>query len=401
MVVTGSREHAVRYKLAFDEYIRVNKIVGVRSLVAFSGDIMLKDHVGKSFTEVGMNNGIKEDELAAKFNTEDYQVLLLAEKYQTGFDQPLLQTMYVDKRLSGIQAVQTLSRLNRTTRGKETTFVLDFVNAPEEIYAAFKPYFEATPMGNEVDPQHLNDLAHTLAGWQIYSQYEVNGWCEIWFRNRAQPTGGEHKQLNAMLDHAVERFKELEEQEQDEFKSQLTSFRSLYMFLSQIIPYQDSELEKLYTYSRFLLNKLPRTNRETKVTVDDDVELKFYRLQKISEGSINLREGEAEYLKGPSDVGTGQVDEEVQLSTLVAALNERFATEFTPADQLFFEQMRETAVANEQLQQAVAVNSMENFAPISFFDCTLSDSNVPQHILRALPSCLTMHWPSAHCSLVA
>lgn len=364
MVVTGSREHAVRYKLAFDQYIKDNKITGVRSLVAFSGEIALKDQAGKTYTEVAMNNGIKEGELPEKFNTEEYQVLLVAEKYQTGFDQPLLHTMYVDKRLSGIQAVQTLSRLNRTTRGKENTFVLDFVNEPEEIFAAFKPYYEVTPMGDEVDPQHLNELANTLAGWKVYTQDEINGWCEIWFRNRMQPTGGEHKQLNAMLDMAVERFIALAEEQQDEFKSQLVSFRNLYMFLSQIIPYQDSDLEKLYTYSRFLLNKLPRTSSEKKVTVDDDVELKYYRLEKISEGSINLREGAAEYLKGPTDVGTGQADEEVRLSTLVAALNERFGTEFTPADQLFFEQVRETAVANEQLRQAAAVNSMENFAPI-------------------------------------
>ncbi|MEX2367471.1 MAG: type I restriction endonuclease [Pseudohongiellaceae bacterium] len=244
MVVTGSREHAVRYKLAFDQYIKDNKITGVRSLVAFSGEISLKDHAGKTFTEVTMNNGIKEIELPEKFNTEEYQVLLVAEKYQTGFDQPLLHTMYVDKKLSGIQAVQTLSRLNRTTRGKENTFVLDFINEPKDIYLAFKPYYEITPMGDDVDPQHLNELAYTLAAWKIYTQDEVNGWCEIWFRNRMQPTGGEHKQLNAMIDVAVERFKQLDEEEKDEFKSQLVSFRSLYLFLSQIIPYQDSDLEK-------------------------------------------------------------------------------------------------------------------------------------------------------------
>lgn len=364
MVVTGSREHAVRYKLAFDQYIRDNKITGVRSLVAFSGEIALKDHAGKTYTEVAMNNGIKEVELPEKFNTEEYQVLLVAEKYQTGFDQPLLHTMYVDKKLSGIQAVQTLSRLNRTTRGKENTFVLDFVNEPKDIYEAFKPYYEVTAKGDDVDPQHLNDLSTKLAGWKVYTQDEINGWCEIWFRNRMQPTGGEHKQLNAIIDKAIERFIKLKEEEQDEFKSQLVSFRGLYMFLAQIIPYQDSDLEKLYIYSRFLLNKLPKTNREIKVTVDDDVELKYYRLEKISEGSITLRQGEAEYLKGPSDVGTGQPDEEVNLSTLVAALNERFGTEFTPADQLFFEQVRETAVANDQLRQAATVNSMENFAPI-------------------------------------
>lgn len=364
MVVTGSREHAVRYKLGFDKYIKDKGYTDVKSLVAFSGEITLKEFADKKFTEVSMNNGIKESELPEKFNTEEYQVLLVAEKYQTGFDQPLLHSMYVDKRLSGIQAVQTLSRLNRTTRGKADTFVLDFVNEPEDIYTAFRPYYETTDKGEDTDPQQLNTLAHTLAGWKIYTEAEVSAWCEIWFRNRLNPTGGEHKKLNGLLDVVIERFKKLEEEDQNLFKGQLVSFRNLYGFVSQIIPYQDSDLEKLYTYARFLLTKLPYAVDARKVQVDDEVELKYYRLQKISEGAIDLRVGEPEPLYGPTDVGTGQADEDVQLSTLVGKLNERFGTEFTPADQLFFDQVRETAVANEQLRQAVMANSIENFEPV-------------------------------------
>ena len=264
-----------------------------------------------------MNDGIKESELPEKFNTEEYQVLLVAEKYQTGFDQPLLHSMYVDKRLSGIQAVQTLSRLNRTTRGKTDTFVLDFVNEPEEIYAAFKPYYEATEKGEDTDPQQLNTLAHTLAGWKVYTAEEVSAWCEIWFRNRMNPTGGEHKKLNALLDLAVERFKGLGEEDQNLFKGQLVSFRNLYAFVSQVVPYQDSDHEKLFTYARFLLTKLPRTVDSRTVQVDDEVELKYYRLRKISEGAIDLKAGEPDALYGPTEVGTGQADEDVQLSTLV------------------------------------------------------------------------------------
>lgn len=364
MVVTGSREHAVRYKLGFDKYIKEKGYTDVKSLVAFSGEITLKEFGDKKFTEVGMNDGIKESELPEKFNTEEYQVLLVAEKYQTGFDQPLLHSMYVDKRLAGVQAVQTLSRLNRTTRGKTDTFVLDFVNEPAEIYAAFKPYYEVTSKGDDTDPQQLNTLAHKLAEWKVFTADEVNAWCEIWFRNRLNPTGGEHKKLNALLDLAVERFKKLGEEDQNLFKSQLVSFRNLYGFISQIIPYQDSDHEKLYTYARFLLTKLPRTTDTRKVHVDDEVELKYYRLQKISEGAIDLKAGEPEALYGPTEVGTGQPDEDVQLSTLVEKLNERFGTEFTPADQLFFDQVRETAVANEQLRQAVMANSIENFEPV-------------------------------------
>ena len=364
MVVTSSREHAVRYKLGFDKYIKRKGYTDVKSLVAFSGEITLKEFADKKFTEVGMNNGIKESELPEKFNTEEYQVLLVAEKYQTGFDQPLLHTMYVDKTLSGIQAVQTLSRLNRTIRGKTDTFVLDFVNEPEDIFLAFKPYYEVTDKGDDTDPQQLNTLAHTLINWKVFTNDEVNSWCEIWFRNRLNPTGGEHKKLNAMLDVAVKRFADLSEEDQNLFKGQLVSFRNLYSFVSQIIPYQDSDHEKLYSYVRFLITKLPRTTDTRTVHIDDDVELKYYRLQKISEGKIDLMVGEAEAVYGPTEVGTGQAEDDVQLSTLVDKLNERFGTEFTPADQLFFDQVRETAVANEKLRQAVMANSLENFEPV-------------------------------------
>lgn len=364
MVVTNSREHAVRYKLAFDKYLKEKGYFGIKSLVAFSGEVYLKELPDEKFTEVSMNNGIKEKELPGKFDTEEYQVLLVAEKYQTGFDQPLLHTMYVDKRLAGVQAVQTLSRLNRTTPGKSDTFVLDFVNEPEDIYASFKPYFEDTPISEESDPQQLNDLAHRLNQWQIFSPDDINEWCEIWFRNRMNPTGGEHRKLNSILDRVVEQYKSLADEEQALFKSQLASFRNLYRFLSQVIPYQDSELEKLYTFGRYLLTKLPRTQDGSAIKIDDDVQLKYYRLEKISEGAIDLKAGEAAPLYGPREVGTGEADEEVQLSTLVEKLNERFGTDFVLADQLFFDQVRETAVANEQLRQSAKVNTMENFEPV-------------------------------------
>ena len=256
-----------------------------------------------------------------------------------------------------------LLRLN-TAPGKSDTFVLDFANEPDDIYDAFKPYYEYTTRGQMSDPQQLNGLAHKLNEWQIYHRAELDAWCEIWFRNRLNPSGGEHKKLNSIIDVVVERYRQLEDEEQQLlFKSQLVSFRNLYQFLSQVIPYQDSDLEKLYTFARYLLTKLPR-DRSQAVHVDDDVELKYYRLQKISEGKIDLKVGEAEALYGPTAVGTGGADEEVQLSTLVDKLNERFGTEFTPADQLFFDQVRETAVANEKLRQAASVNTMDNFAPV-------------------------------------
>ncbi len=177
-----------------------------------------------------------------------------------------------------------------------------------------------------------------------------------------QSTPGEHKQLNAILDQAVERFKGLDEEDQDEFKAQLVSFRNLYTFLSQIIPYQDSDLEKLYVYARFLLLKLPRRNSRLGYEIEDEVALKFYRLQKISEGSIDLAPGDAEPLKGPTEVGTGEYgDESIVLSLLIDKLNERFGTDFKPADQLFFDQVTEAAVESETLKTAAKVNTLDNF----------------------------------------
>ncbi len=363
MIVTGSRLHAVRYKLEVDKYIREKGYTDVKALVAFSGEVEDPDIPDKKFTEVGMNNGIKETELPEKFGTEEYQVLIVAEKYQTGFDQPLLHTMYVDKRLDGVQAVQTLSRLNRTAPGKDDTFVLDFVNERDDIFDAFKPYYGETDIGDMPDPHQLYRIQHDIEASPAIRQDEINQFCEIWFRNRRHSTAGEHKQLNGIIDLAVARYAELTEEEQDALKGKLVSFRNLYAFLSQVIPYQDSDLEKVYTYARFLLLKLPRRTAGLGYELEDEVALRFYRLQKISEGRIDLEEGKADPLKGPTEVATGgfSEDQEIYLSQLIDLLNEKFGTEFTQADQLFFDQVAEAAIADETLRTAAQANTLANF----------------------------------------
>ena len=258
MVVTDSRLHAVRYKEAFDQYIKANGYKGVKSLVAFSGTVQDPDFPDKSWTEVAMNNGIKESELPEKFDSEEYQVLLVAEKYQTGFDQPLLHTMYVDKKLSGIQAVQTLSRLNRTCAGKEDTFVLDFRNKPEEIFKAFKPFYEQTPSENLTDAQHLYRLQHQLEETGLIDEEEIHAFCTVYFQPRRKETVHDQAKMQGVLDKLIARYNGLPEEEQDDFKGLCVNFRNLYGFLSQVIPYQDSDLEQWYTYLRYLLTKLPR-----------------------------------------------------------------------------------------------------------------------------------------------
>lgn len=366
MVVTSSRLHAVRYKLAFDAYVKEKGYTDIRSLVAFSGTVEDPDLAGSRYTEPGMNDGLRESELPDRFASDDYQVLLVADKYQTGFDQPLLHTMYVDKRLAGIQAVQTLSRLNRTAHGKTDTFVLDFVNEREEIFNAFKPYYETTERGDEPDPHQLYALQHRLEEARVWEPEEVTALCEVWYRRGPlEPSAQDHKRINALLDQAVTRFEALPPADQTLFKSNLVSFRNLYTFLAQIIPYQDSGLEKLHVYARFLLTKLPRRDTDPRYRADDDVALKYYRLEKVSEGSIPLGVGEPSALYGPGAVGTAERREQVvNLSELIDRLNERFGTEFTLADQLFFEQVAETAVASNRLREVAQANTLPDFTQV-------------------------------------
>lgn len=364
MIVTGSRLEAVRYKQEFDQYI-LEKDYPLKSLVAFSGTVEDDQIPEKSYTEVEMNDGLKEKELPDTFAKPEYRVLLVAEKYQTGFDQPLLHTMYVDKKLSGIQAVQTLSRLNRTHPLKEDTFVLDFVNDPKEIQEAFRQYYEGSVMGEEVDPDRLYEIKAELDEAGIYLHSEVDDFTQIFFAPKRRQSPSDHKKMNAILDQAVHRYKELHNKEEEEaelWRGKTQAFRNLYSFLSQVIPYQDSDLEKLYTYLRHLALKLPKRNTGPSYQFDEEVELDYYRLQKISEGSINLNEGYAKHLDGPTEVGSGMVREtNVALSRLIDIINERFGGELTEADQLFFDQIVETATQDTMLKQAAQVNSIDKF----------------------------------------
>ncbi|QDS99313.1 type I restriction endonuclease subunit R [Adhaeretor mobilis] len=365
MVVTGSRLEAVRYKQAFDKYIRERKYP-IKTLVAFSGtvtDDKLKD---VSYTEVEMNDGVKEKELPEAFGTPDYQVLLVAEKYQTGFDQPLLHTMFIDKRLSGIQAVQTLSRLNRTHPLKEDTFVLDFVkDNRDEVQTAFKTYFDGAELGEDVDPAKMYEVKAELDASGVYLAEEVERFAAIYYKPRRKQSPADHQAMNATLDPAVSRFKVKQSDDNDEaelWRGKLAAYRNLYAFLSQVIPYQDSDLEKLYTYLRHLAPKLPKRQTGPTYEFDDEVRLDYYRLQKISEGSISLADAELRQLDGPVEVGTGIVrEEEVPLSRLIDVVNDRFGTDFTDADQLFFDQLVEEAMRDEGLKRAAEVNPADKF----------------------------------------
>jgi len=368
MIVTSSRAHAVRYKKAIDEHIEENGY-DLKALVAFSGTV---EDDGESFTEKGMNDGIKESELPNAFNTPEYQILVVADKYQTGFDQPLLHTMYVDKKLSGIQAVQTLSRLNRTYPGKEDTFVLDFENEHEEIQDAFDPFYGKTTVSEGADPQHLQQLASDLDAFRIYDQTEVDRFAEVFFDPENTGTEGSHAKLSSLVQPARDKFVAKDEETREEFRSTLRSFLRLYKFQSQIVSYADTHLEKLYTFGRFLYKELPKESPGPSVEFDEELALQYYRLEKSQEGSIGLTSSDGE-VEGPTETGTGgsREVEEVELSTIVEKINEKLGTDFTEADQLFLEQLKEDALEDDHLRLSAQANSPQNFA-LEFDDALTS-----------------------------
>jgi type I restriction enzyme, R subunit len=368
MVVTSSRLHAVRFKVAFEKYIAENGYTDIRPLVAFSGTVRDPD-TGVEYTEPGMNRDvitnkpIGEGQLPERFESPDYQVLLVANKYQTGFDQPLLHTMYVDKRLDGVQAVQTLSRLNRMIPGKDAPFVLDFVNEAQDIFRAFKPYYDKTNIQHASDPSQLERLKHELDQAQVYHWSEVEAFAQVFYKPPERQSPSDHAQMQRHLQPAVDRFRGINDTaKQQAFWDRLSGYVKMYAFLSQIIPYGDPELEMMYSYGRSLLPHLPLDREAVTVRLGDEVELQFYRLERVHAGPIDLRQGDAQAVKSPTEVGTGKVkDENAPLSEIIQVLNDRFGTEFTEEDRLFFQQIREKAVKNEQVIQTALANPLDKF----------------------------------------
>ena len=359
MVVTASRKHALRYYLEFKSYIKEKGYTGIKPLVAFSGSV-IDDFYPDGVTESQLNK-FGEKELPDKFASNEYQVLLVADKYQYGFDQPLLHTMYVDKKLSGVKAVQTLSRLNRTHPGKEDTFVLDFANDRQTIIDSFQPYYELTTMAETTDPNHLYDLKTKLDAANVYYQSEVDLFAKVFYKPGNYSIKDQGK-LYGYIDPAVDRYKELNEEQQDEFKKGMTAFVRLYSFLSQIMPFQDVELEKLYSYGRLLLNKLPKSDYTERLKLDNEVALEYYRLQKVAEGDLVLQV-QGEYNLDPTtEAGISKPkDEKDKLSSIINVLNDKYGTDFTEADRLYFEQIEQALFENDELKMRAQSNPIENF----------------------------------------
>jgi type I restriction enzyme R subunit len=355
MVVTSSRLHAVRYKQAIDAYIKKKSYDDLSALVAFSGKVI--DEKDMIYTESQMN-GFPTSETASRFAGEDYQVMIVAEKFQTGFDQPLLHTMYVDKVLTGLAAVQTLSRLNRIDPDKADTFVLDFRNDTEDIVKAFKPYYGRT-VAPPSDPNLLFDTRRRLDDFDVLRPEEMEATVALLLTIKDAKS---HGRVYALLDPAVERFRALNEEDQLAFKEALDRFVRTYSFLSQVVAFGDSTLERDYTYCRALASKLRDAASVERLDLGEEVELTHLRNELTSEGSLSLHAdtGEVKSLFGE---GTGRKTESKleHLSEIVNELNERFGLDLDERDQLLFDQFEETWIADPEVVAQAQGNTLENF----------------------------------------
>ncbi|MEC8812945.1 MAG: DEAD/DEAH box helicase family protein [Pseudomonadota bacterium] len=410
MVVTGSRKEAVRYKLGFDKYITEHGYQNIHAMVAFSGEVEFSDTdpnaealVGEKYTETSMNPNLKGRDMREAFNSDDYQVMIVANKFQTGFDQPKLCAMYVDKKLGGVECVQTLSRLNRTFPGKADsgTFVLDFFNEPDEILASFQPYYQTAELTDVSNPDLIFDLFDKLRASGIFLWQEVEQFWDAFYTKskssaavanickpavdrwtqRYKSAVAAFKQSKEMFErtkatgdavliaNAENSFKEClrEKNGLEVFKKDLGSFVRFYEFMSQIVDYSDGDLEKLSLYARELRPMLREANIEEDDVDLSNVALSHYRLSKIREQDIKLREDAADYGLQPGDaIGTAKAKDKKEefLSQIIERLNEVFITdELTENDMVNYaytirDKVRENQAVMNQIENNTAEQAL-------------------------------------------
>ena len=353
MLVTPSRLHCVRYKLEFDRQMREMGL-DYGCLVAFSNTVHDTDN-GQDYTEEGMNGLPPRVLTADSFKSPEYRILIVSNKFQTGFDEPLLQTMYVDKRLDGLQCVQSLSRLNRVATGKTDALVLDFVNEPEQVREAFQGYYQTTTLAEETDPNRLYDLQSQLDGFDLYDEDTIDQFCRVFY----DPTRPDEL-LQSVLDSVVEKWSELEMNDREEFRSITQSYIRLYGYISQLITFTDVALEKLYIFGRSLNKKLPKRDHPDLQDVLASVDLDSFRLQKTHDSLQLSLEAEDSEVEGiGSDVATIREAEQDLLSNIINALNDAYQTDFTMEDKVDIETIHRKVHGNEELRQVVDGDNTE------------------------------------------
>lgn len=350
MVVTRSRLHCVKYFQAFRK-LMLEKNLPFKPLVAFSGEVTDPD-TGIKYTENSLNQLPYRVSIVDAFKTPEYRILICANKFQTGFDEPFLHTMYVDKRLAGVQAVQTLSRLNRRIAGKEDTFVLDFVNNTDEILSSFQPYFQTTLLEEETDPNRLYDLQTQLEAFEVYTEKDVDDFAEIFYTPDVPLEA-----LQPILDNVAIIWGYKPEPEREDFRSTLQKFIRFYGFISQIITFEDVGLEKLYVFAKALNRKLPRRQNTLPYEIRDAVDLDSFRIQETYSGSIELEKTDGG-VSGFSNGFMGDAEDERDLlSNIIKTLNETYGVNLSEEDKVDMQLIRSRLEGDESLRDVLLADN--------------------------------------------
>ncbi|MCW5520180.1 type I restriction endonuclease subunit R [Aureitalea sp. L0-47] len=354
MVVVRSRKHCV---LFFQEMVRQMKERGLSysCLVAFSGSVSLH---GQDYTEGSLNseNGMEGSDIPSGLKDPRFRVLIVSNKFQTGFDEPLIHTMFVDKKLSGVQCVQTLSRLNRTKSGKTDTFVLDFVNDTEDIVNSFQPFYTSTTLTGETEPDKLYDLQYQIESFNLFTDDQVDRFCKEFYKETETD-----EKLHPIIDEVVESWKELETDDQrTEFKSKIQSFIRLYSYISQIITFTEVQWEKLYVFLRYVNKKLPKGESE-RIDLSDSVDLDSLRIQMMGESKLSLEDIQGEVYPMGED-GSGGVNEPEYdlLSHIIERINEVYGIELSEEDKLDLENVTQRMKQNDDLSSVMVGNNTED-----------------------------------------
>lgn len=359
MLVCRSRKQAVTYALEISKQISQRNLK-FHALVAFTGDVEID---GRRYTEGALNafeqgKHIYGDDIPIAFERKMFRLLIVADKFQTGFDQPLLHTMFVDKQLNGVKTVQTLSRLNRTMKGKNDTFILDFENAVDDIQKDFSLYYERTHLEHGVDPNTLNDRKSELNKFCVYNDREVEDFAKLYFSKR-RLTENDMGHLTHLLDPAIKRFEELEDEQKADFRSKLNAFIRTYDFVTQAMRMFDEGMHYFYAFAQFLLRLLPKDGIE-RVNLDGKVMLKRYELEEDFEGSIGLQANE-DGVRPYGSVGTARTKKLSPLEELIQCFNERFGTKFSADDVVYLERLQKPLLDKEDLKQFARENEESMF----------------------------------------
>ena len=363
MVVTSSRLAAVRYYHEIKNYLESNGYHDVEILAAFSGSIKDPDDQKEIEWTESKLNGVNESQTKQVFHDEG-NILIVAEKYQTGFDEPLLHTMFVDKKLSGVKAVQTLSRVNRIAKGKTDTFILDFVNTKEEIEEAFKPYYECTVLDEEINVNLIYDTKVVMRDFRLYNNEDIEKFIKI-FSKQAKQTEKDLGKLASVFKPIIKRYMDLDEETRYEFKKTVKNFNKWYSYITQISRMFDMELHKEYTFTQYLAKVLPRAYDEKDVDLEGKLKLEFYKLEETFKGSISLNPtAEDKTLENVKSLDTAgkAMDEDDLLENIINKVNEKYQGKFTDGDKVIVETIYNKCVkGNKKLKNYAKKNDEEVF----------------------------------------